>query len=103
MVRIRGFQQVFACLVKWVESVLKTLLVVYDGRTSHVSLKTVETARENSGIILGLLAYCSHLLQILDVRGIQANHFHFSFFLLYSLYTVTPSARATFQGAVTIS
>ena len=51
----------------FVEAMPKPILLIYDGRGSHLTYNTVSEAMKNEVIILCLPSNCSHALQPLDV------------------------------------
>lgn len=44
----------------------KRVLLLYDNHESHVSIKTINLAKENRVILLTIPPHCSHKLQVLD-------------------------------------
>lgn len=44
-----------------------TLLVLYDGHRSHISLDLIEWARDNNMVLFVLPPHCSHILQPMDI------------------------------------
>ena len=45
----------------------QTILVLYDGHKSHISLDLIDWARENNTILFVLPPHCSHILLPLDI------------------------------------
>jgi len=53
--------------IKWTAGSPRSLLLIYDGHMSHISLEVVDVAIKNQVHLLCLSPHCSHLLQPLDV------------------------------------
>ena len=73
-------QEIYA---KWFQYFLHTIppmrpVLIEDGHASHITIETVEFARENDVHLLCLPSHTTHVLQPLDIGVFKSFKSHFS-------------------------